>query len=506
MAIKIPAKKIYGDIQHERLKKNRITEFSANLNLPTTTTHKITFSNQIKSISSAEYFEDVYDYAYVGNYHSGIYTSGDFSFKQLYLRSAQIIKIEIPQELKYFQKSLGVVSETVYDFLSFYVNASVSIPTRDDENHMNGYSIKKTAFANVRLIENFTVGSDGFPIVPNTGTQEDEFVEIFGSEIGSIRVFKHPEYSNWQEYGFIGILGGINWVAGTKSYYDGIMSYDLSIKIKDIISFEEGTYTAKSTTDENGNAISVEGCPYFQSEAMARTAANNIFGEWGAGKETVTLSCAVDDYFHDGTNDIAINANYAPNLFPAKEIAQTEYFGYDKNTGEIYAAGSTSNNFDISFHNCQAYINLESGYYYLKAVKRFTSGFSLSNSISILTASEKLFEKLYNEEWSGGFYVPSGGATVGILLNLGYREGGEVYPDYIKAYLYKGKEQKNIFVLPNAPMAFQNGDIVSPYTIDENRNEVPLSKKADLSAKQYKVMGVEIDSTTLLQKLHLQEV
>ena len=61
MAIKIPAKKIYGDIEHERLKKNRITEFSANLNLPTTTTQKITFSNEIRGFGTNGYLFDYYD-------------------------------------------------------------------------------------------------------------------------------------------------------------------------------------------------------------------------------------------------------------------------------------------------------------------------------------------------------------------------------------------------------------------------------------------------------------
>lgn len=501
MAIKIPAKKIYGDIQHERLKKNRITEFSANLNLPTTTTQKITFSNEIKSISSTEYFEDVYDYAgQPGSSHNGIYTSGDFSFKQLYLKSAQIIKIEIPQELKYFQKSLGEVSETVYDFLSFYVNASVSIITRNNDNQTNGYSIKKTAFANIRLIENFTVGSDGFPIVPDTGKQEDEFIEFFGSEIGSIRVFKHEEYSNWQEYGFIGILGGINWGAGTKSYYDGIMSYDLSIKIKDIISFEEGTYTAKSTTDENGNALSIEGCPYFQSEAMAQTAAKNIFGEWGAGKEAVILSCAIDDYYDDAGN-VSVNSNFAPNIFPVYEI---NGYGYDENLGEIYTIhGGTVY---PSWENRQAEIFLERGYYSVNCFKRFETAKEY-NDITFLTQSEILFQKKYSDDdWNGTFYIPEGGANVGIVVNLGYTPGGEDFYDYLKVYLYKGRNKPNIFVKPNAPMALQNGDIVVPYIMNSNRSEVPLSSNQSGKAKQYKVMGVEIDSTTLLQKLHLQEV
>lgn len=500
MAIKIPAKNIYGDIEHERLKKNRITEFSANLNLPTTTTQKITFSNEIKSISSTEYFEDVYDYAgQPGSSHNGIYTSGDFSFKQLYLKSAQIIKIEIPQELKYFQKSLGEVSETVYDFLSFYVNASVSIITRNNDNQMNGYSIKKTAFANVRLIEDFTVGSDGFPILPNTGKEADEFDEIFGSEIGSIRVFNHPEYSNWQEYGFIGIPGGTSWNAG--KYYDGILNYDLSIKINDIISFEEGTYTAKSTTDENGNAFSIEGCPYFQSEAMARTAANSIFGEWGAGKEAVILSCSIDNYLNEYGNAV-INALSPKNLFPAKDFSQKNLY-YDEDTDEISSAGRfTASNWE----NRQAEIKLNKGHYIVDIYKNFTTG-KTYNNITIMTQSQTLFSKEHkDEDWNGSFYVDQDNTIVGFVVNLDYISGGEEIYDAIKVYLYKGNKKEKFYVSSNAKFCFENGNIVEPYVINENRQEVPLSKDKSGNAIQYKVMGVEIDSTTLLQKLHLQEV
>lgn len=514
MAIKIPAKNIYGEIDHQKLKKNKITQISAEVYEPKTKTNSISFQSGA--------FFDYDDESKIYTFKTGISKINGFETKAISATATSTAKpyvllVKIPLIEIAVSTTIGDIEQNIYDSLSFNLSANRQT-TEFKEGFLptpNPTPVSFEVISNsvqsetevVRIID-YSMGEDGFPVVSNQEFDPSGNRNWYGNQL-KLRVYGTGSIGgDWKDYFFVGIY------CGFSSYKeDGTLDAQrqiatnatVEILINNAVNFEEKTLTFQKENDISGNTFQIENCHYLQSETMAQTSANNIFAEWGQGKETITLSCAIDDYYEEN-GDLAINVNYAEteNVFPFDEVAQANsYIMLYSPENQMFYTTDTVYATDkklAAYRECDTYIYLVAGKYKISFEKNIVSDFAQVGLLGDDDYGEGdyLYKTSEDSVWDSTFFVKEGVAPIGVLLNLG--KG-----DSVKIKLYKEEPTTKGYIFKELPMTFRNLDRVVPYVKDTSGAEVPISLDEDGFRKEFWVRGIEFDTKTLLQKLYLQE-